>query len=175
MLSQTSIVFWSLPAPYRSQAQKLSHRFHWWNDHDLLLVNNAWREILWSRSDRHALLREIWGRGRRDMPASLCKGSSKKALSSYFVWLTRLVNKRQTTIVVALYSQSLIIVSQIWQIYTSEVKMKKIYLPIQTLSPPPPPPPPFLWPWDVCLELSYLQPPRWKNRGSAPHVSNGFE
>ena len=30
--------------------------------------------------DRHILLREI--RGKQDMPASLCKGSSKKALSS---------------------------------------------------------------------------------------------
>ena len=27
---------------------------------------------------------------------------------------------------------------------------------------------PFLWPWDVCLELLYLQPPLWKNPGSAP-------
>ena len=28
----TSIAFWSFPAPYRSQAQKLSDRFHWWNE-----------------------------------------------------------------------------------------------------------------------------------------------
>ena len=28
MLSQTSIVFWSLPTPYRSQALKLSNHFH---------------------------------------------------------------------------------------------------------------------------------------------------
>ena len=34
--------------------------------------------------------------------------------------------------------------------------------------PLPPPPPPFLWPRDVCLKLSYLQPPLWKNPGSAP-------
>ena len=64
-----------------------------------------------SRSDRHALLREIRGRGRRDMPLSLCKGSSKKALSSQSVLLNRRVNKRQTTIVVAhalqVFSQTL--------------------------------------------------------------------
>jgi len=28
----TSIAIWSFPAPYRSQAQKLSDRFHWWNE-----------------------------------------------------------------------------------------------------------------------------------------------
>ena len=28
----TSIAFWSFPAPYRSQAQKLSDRFPWWNE-----------------------------------------------------------------------------------------------------------------------------------------------
>ena len=32
MLSQTSIVFWSLPTPYRSQAQRLSDHFHGWNE-----------------------------------------------------------------------------------------------------------------------------------------------
>ena len=81
-----------------------------------------------SRSDRHALLREIRGRGRRDMPASLCKGSSKKVLSSQSVCLlfTRLFN--QTTIVVALYSQSVLndSVSYLTNLYQSEVKMKKI-------------------------------------------------
>ena len=44
--------------------------------------------------------------------------------------------------------------------------MKKIYIFKHY-----PPPPPFLWPWDVCLELSFLQPPLWKNPGSAPKVS----
>ena len=32
MLSQKSIIFWSLPSPYWSQALKLSDRFHWWNE-----------------------------------------------------------------------------------------------------------------------------------------------
>ena len=32
-----------------------------------------------SKLDHHVLLREIRGRGRRDMPGSLCKGSFKKA------------------------------------------------------------------------------------------------
>ena len=59
--------------------------------------------------------------------------------------------------IVALYSYSL--VSQIWQIYTSEVKMKKIYI---FKHYPHLAPPPFLWPWDICLALS-LQPPLWKN------------
>ena len=41
--------------------------------------------------DRHVLLPVI--RGRRDMPASLYKGSSKKALSCQSVWLNRRVKK----------------------------------------------------------------------------------
>ena len=41
--------------------------------------------------DRHVLLRVI--RGRRDMPASLYKGSSKEALSCQSVWLNRRVKK----------------------------------------------------------------------------------
>ena len=41
--------------------------------------------------DRHVLLRVI--RGRWGMPASLCKGSSKKALSCQSVWLKRRVKK----------------------------------------------------------------------------------
>ena len=42
MLSQTSIVFWSLPVPYWSKAQKLSDRLHWWNESRPAL-NNVWR------------------------------------------------------------------------------------------------------------------------------------
>ena len=97
MLSQTSIVFCSLPAPYWSQAQKLSDRFHWWNESRPAL--GPWQclksdsLISQTDSDRHALLRKIWGRGRRDMPGSFCKGSSKKALSSWSVWLNRRVKK----------------------------------------------------------------------------------
>ena len=62
------------------------------------------------------------------MPASLCKGSSKKVLSSQSVCLlfTRLFN--QTTIVVTLYSLSVLndSVSYLTKLYQSEVKMKKI-------------------------------------------------
>ena len=43
--------------------------------------------------------------------------------------------------------------------------MKKIYI---LKHYPSPSPPSLLRPWDVCLELSYLQPPLWKNPGSAP-------
>ena len=57
--------------------------------------------------------------------------------------------------------------SPIWQIYTSEIKMKKIYIFKHY-----PPPLPFLWPWDVYLELSYLQPPLWKNPGPTRETIN---
>ena len=78
MLFQTSIVFRSLPAPYRSQAQKLSRRFHWWNESRPAL-GQQWSDSLishWSscttpRDSRYS---------RRDM-RSPDKGSSKNALS----------------------------------------------------------------------------------------------
>ena len=83
MLSQTSMVFWSLPTPYRSQALKLSNHFHWWNKSRSALGQQCLKsDSLTSHWSPDALFREIRGRGRRDMPLSLCKGSSKKALSS---------------------------------------------------------------------------------------------
>ena len=56
--------------------------------------------------------------------------------------------------------------SQIWQIYTSSIKIDVEKLRIQTL----PSNSPSLIPWsrNVCLELSYLEPPLWKIPGSAP-------
>ena len=56
--------------------------------------------------------------------------------------------------------------SQIWQIYTSSIKIDVENLRIQTL--PSNSPSPISWSRDVCLELSYLQLPLWKNPGSAP-------
>ena len=114
---------------------------------------------------RHVLLWVI--RGRRDMPASLYTGSSKKALSCQSVWLNRRVKKkrqknyRSWTVLLVLTNS----VSNLTNLYLWNQNIETLR--IQTL-PSNSPPSPFLWPWDVGLELSYLQPPLWKNPGSTP-------
>ena len=105
-------------------------------------------------ADRHILLREI--RGRRDKPASLCK-----LQEGSFKLICLRDNYRCCTVLLV----RLMIVSQIWQIYTSSIKLSKIYV---FKHYPPNLPSPIPWPQDVCLELLYLQPPLWKNPGSAP-------
>ena len=105
-------------------------------------------------ADRHILLREI--RGRRDMPASLCKGSFNKALK--LVWLTN--NYRSCSVLLVLN----ISVSNLTNLYLFNQNVENLL--IQTL--PSNSPFPISWPRDVCLELSYLQSPFWKNPGSAP-------
>ena len=70
MLSLTSIAFWSFPssfAPQRSQAQKLSDRFHLKRiktcSRSTMSEDPCWKAILWSCSDRHAIVEvddEIW-------------------------------------------------------------------------------------------------------------------
>ena len=78
MLFQTSIVFWSLPAPYRSQAQKLNRRFHWWNESRPAL-GQQWSDSLISHWSSCTTPRD--SRYSRRDKRSLCKGSSKNALS----------------------------------------------------------------------------------------------
>ena len=113
--------------------------------------------------DRHVLLWVI--RGRRYMPASLYTGSSKKALSCQSVWLNRRVKKetknyRCWTVLLVLTNS----VSNLTNLYLWNKNIETLR--IQTL--PSNCPLPHSLPWDVCLELSYLQPPLWKNPGSAP-------
>ena len=55
-------------------------------------------------------------------------------------------------------------VSNLTNLYLFNQNVENLH--IQTL--PSNSPSPIPWPWDVCLELSYLQPPLWKNPGSAP-------
>ena len=71
---------------------------------------------------------EVKIRARRNMSGSLCKGSSKKALSRESVWLNRRVKKETNNYCCCTVLLVLNIVSHIWQIYTSEIKMKKIYI-----------------------------------------------
>ena len=58
-------------------------------------------------------------------------------------------------------------VSNLTNLYLFNQKVENLR--IQTL--PSNSPFPIPWPRDVCLELSYLQPPLWKNPGSAPGSS----
>ena len=57
--------------------------FHWWNESRPALSQQCLKSnSLISQWLPRTIFREIRGGGRRDTPASLCNGSSKKALSS---------------------------------------------------------------------------------------------
>ena len=94
-----------------------------------------------------------------------CSQANSRKLSSWFVWLNIHVEKERNNYI-SLFPELLVlnIASHIWKIYTSQIKMKKIYI----LYYPSPSPPSFPRPWDICLQLSYLQPPLSKNPASAP-------
>ena len=91
--------------------------------------------------------------------------ANSRKLSSWFVLLNIHVEKERNNYI-SLFPELLVlnIASHIWKIYTSQIKMKKIYI----LYYPSPSPPSFPRPWDICLQLSYLQPPLSKNPASAP-------
>ena len=124
MLFQTSIAFWSLPAPYRSQAQKMSYRFHWWNESRPARGQECLKRV--------SLISPVWSPCPRDSEVDeICQAFVKAHPKRFFqasaspVWLNRQVKRRQTTIVVAMYSLSLI---RVPQIYSSEIKMRKMYI-----------------------------------------------
>ena len=100
----------------------------------------------------------------------ICQEAFVKAhtrkLSSWSVWLNSRAKKERNNYI-SLFPVLLVlnIASHIWKMYTSQIKMKKIYI---LKHYPSPPPPSFPRPWDICLELSYLQPLIEKNPGSAP-------
>ena len=141
MLSQTSVTFWSLPAPCWSQMQKLSRGFRWWNESRPAIGQQRFKINSDLTVDRHIRLREI--RGRPDMLASLCKSTSFK-----LVCLTN--NYRCCTVLLVLNNS----VSNFTNLYLFNQNVENLH--IQTL--PSNSPSPIPWPWDVCLELSYLLP-----------------
>ena len=110
--------------------------------------------------DRHVLLRVI--RGRRDMLASLDKGSSKKALSYQSVWLNRRVKKETnnyrccTVLLVLNNSVSNLTNLNLW---TQNVENLRVQA-LPSNSPPPPYPIPLALrclPWTLILTTPSLK------------------
>ena len=97
---------------------------------------------------------------RPDMLASLCKTHPRRQTFK-LVCLTN--NYRYCTVLLVLNNS----VSNLTNLYLFNQNVENLR--IQTL--PSNSPFPIPWPRDVCLELSFLQPPLWKNPGSTPGSS----